>query len=99
MPVHAQFPNTPLIYLPIKPSPSRWALWPVMAEANRLIQSICSENILLYYADTATPMLATGEPPAEDLFLEDHLHLSEKGYTLWKQILEPLLLQVIGKAK
>jgi lysophospholipase L1-like esterase len=91
------FPQTPVIYLPIKPSISRWSLWPVMVQANKLIRTFCEQNELLFYADTASPMLTTGQPPAAELFLEDGLHLSDKGYNLWKQVVEPLIKQALEK--
>jgi len=87
------FPALPIIYIPIKPSPSRWSLWPVMEQANDLINAFCGHTEALFYADIVTPMLATGQPPAADLFLEDGLHLTDKGYALWKQVIEPLIRQ------
>ncbi len=91
------FPQTPLVYLPIKPSIARWNLWPTMAQANELVREMYSRDELLFYADTATPMIETGEPPAADLFLEDGLHLSEKGYALWRQVLAPMLKQALKR--
>ena len=51
----------------------------------------------LYYADTATPMLQTGEPPANDLFIDDLLHLSDKGYQMWTDVLRPLLDDILAQ--
>lgn len=91
------FPQTPIIYLPIKPCPSRWGIWAEQNKANALIRAFCDQHDLLFYADTVTPMLATGEPPADELFLEDRLHLSAKGYELWQQVVEPMIVQAQQK--
>jgi hypothetical protein len=36
-------------------------------------------------------MLEGDGPPPADLFVEDELHLNEKGYALWDAVLEPHL--------
>jgi len=84
-------PATALIYLPIKPCPKRWQLWEEASRVNAAIAQQAQTDPLLYYADTATPMLETGAPPAEDLFIADMLHLSAKGYAMWTQVARPLM--------
>ena len=53
------------------------------------------ENPLLYYIDTASPMLNSNGFPKESLFVSDSLHLSKDGYDLWIKILEPLLIDIL----
>lgn len=89
--VHDKFPNTPLVFIPIKPSPSRWHLWKEQSKANQAVHTLCEENPLLYYADTVTPLLNTGSPPVDSLFVTDRLHLSDKGYALWAPVVRPLI--------
>lgn len=86
--VKEAFPRTSLVYIPIKPCPNRWNIWEEANKANMAIKSLCEEDSLLYYADTATPMLETGRPPADDLFIADKLHLSEKGYEMWTKVVQ-----------
>ena len=80
-----------IIYLPIKPSPSRWSLWGNMAETNRLIKMFIDSDDQQIYLDTATPMLNNRGKPSGHLFVSDSLHLSEEGYDLWSGILKPAL--------
>ncbi len=89
--VHEALPVTPILFLPIKPSLSRWALWPRMKQANNLIRDYSDEHSLLFYVDTATPMLGHDGNPRPALFVEDGLHLSETGYELWTRIVAPYL--------
>ena len=78
--VGRQLPSTKIIYLPFKPSPSRWSLWKDMKQANRLIKLYTDLDHMQYYVDTANPMLDSRGKPLADLFVDDSLHLSKKGY-------------------
>ncbi len=95
--VHQRRPDTRIVYLPIKPSGSRWQYWPQMKAANDLIAQICADNGKLRYVDTATPLLGSDGKPQDNLFLADRLHLNEEGYKVWTGILEPVLAQLQGK--
>lgn len=89
--VERDLPETPVFYLPIKPSLNRWQLWPQMAAANEKIRQFTETRPNLFYVDTAMPMLNKNSEPNPDLFLDDGLHLNEKGYELWNEILRPFL--------
>jgi lysophospholipase L1-like esterase len=90
--VHAAVPDARIYYLAIKPSRLRWERWPEMRAANEAIAARCAADPRLAFLDTATPMLATGEPPARRLFVFDGLHLSAEGYALWTGVVKPRLL-------
>lgn len=87
--------GTKIVYIPIKPSIKREALWPEMLAVNERIRQMSIRRKDLYYADTATPMLETGMPPSEDLFADDGLHLSDKGNALWASVVRPVLDQAM----
>ena len=84
-----------IIYIPIKPSPSRWSLWGDMAETNKLIKMFIDSDDQQIYLDTANPMLNDRGKPSGHLFISDSLHLSEGGYDLWSGILRPTLDSLI----
>jgi len=86
-----QFPDVKLIYVPIKPSSSRWQFWPEMEQANRQIKTYSKHNSHLYYVDLATPVLNSEGKPNDALFRDDHLHLNEQGYAIWNRLLRPEL--------
>ena len=90
-------PATALIFIPIKPCPKRWHLWKEASRVNSAIAQQAEADPLLHYADTATPMLKTGSPPAADLFISDMLHLSAKGYTMWTKVSRPLMDHAIRR--
>ncbi|MBX0292841.1 hypothetical protein K3G63_20525 [Hymenobacter sp. HSC-4F20] len=86
-----KLPKVPLVFLAIKPSPSRWALYPKVQEANRLIREyIASHPKRLRYVDTATPLLGPNGRPQPQFYVSDSLHMTPAGYEVWKG--------VVGKA-
>ncbi|MEZ5304022.1 MAG: GDSL-type esterase/lipase family protein [Verrucomicrobiales bacterium] len=89
--VRAELPGARLVYIAIKPSRKRWNLWPEMEKANNLIKEFSEKGEGLAFADIAAPMLKASQPPPEDLFLDDGLHLSAKGYAMWKEVIAPLI--------
>lgn len=89
--VHVSLPNTKIMFIPIKPSPSRWSLWHDMQKTNHLVKRYSENNPLLYYVDTASPMLNEIGKPKGSLFVKDSLHLSQEGYDLWSSIVKPIL--------
>jgi lysophospholipase L1-like esterase len=82
-----------ILFLAIKPSPSRWGAWPQMAVANDLIRGYSEGDSLLEYVDVASPMLASEGRPIGNLFVSDSLHLSDEGYRLWTGILRPRIAE------
>jgi iduronate 2-sulfatase len=89
--VRRDLPDTPIFFLAIKPSGSRWQLWNAMAEANGLVRTWAESQPNLQFVDVATPMLGDDGAPDEELFVGDRLHLNTEGYVLWKSILGPYL--------
>ena len=87
-----QLPKVPLVFLAIKPSPSRWALYPTVQEANRLIREyVAAHPQRLRYVDTATPLLAPNGRPRPEFYVADSLHMTPAGYAVWKQVVQPAL--------
>ena len=89
--VHGQFPDTGIIFITIKPSGSRWSLWPEMDKANNLIKAFSEKSGRLFFADLGTPLLGADGKPDDSFFRSDRLHLNDKGYRLWTRALEPVI--------
>ena len=87
-------PDSKVIYLSMKPSPSRWSLWPEFEHGNQLIAEFIRklDNPDIQYLDISKLMLneALNYPEAA-LFLSDSLHMSKLGYSIWKEVLIPKL--------
>jgi lysophospholipase L1-like esterase len=93
-----KLPNTRLILLPIKPSPSRWKLWPQAQEINTRLKAIAEKVDNVTYVETATPLLGPDGQPRKELFRSDNLHMNEKGYAIWNKILAPVLSDVHSRS-
>lgn len=84
-------PDAPVLFLAIKPSPSREDDWPEMRRANTLIANASESVDHLVFIDIATPMLGPDDEMRPELYVEDELHLSREGYELWTKVLTPHL--------
>lgn len=93
----SDFPDARLVFVPIKPSSSRWEMWPQMKEANQRIKNHMSENDQFYYVDLASPILGSDGTPDDSLFLDDLLHLNEDGYVKWNAAIRSTLENLINE--
>jgi lysophospholipase L1-like esterase len=89
--VRKDLPKTKIVYISIKPSIKRWALWDKVSAANKLIAEECKKNEGLTFLDVGPAMLGADGKPIAELFVADGLHLSEKGYEIWTRLLKPHL--------
>lgn len=94
--VHSADPSVRFYLLAVKPSPSRWDVWPQMQEVNRLFQQEAESDPRVTYIDIATPMLGLDGMPKPEIFLDDDLHMNRKGYELWRDAVRPIL--ILGEA-
>ena len=86
--VRAQLPKAKIVYVAIKPSPSRWALKDKAIEANRLIAAEAKAGTNLVFVDVYSAMLNPEGTPIPDLFVADKLHMNRKRYAIWRDLLE-----------
>ncbi|MCB9769303.1 MAG: hypothetical protein H6751_13210 [Candidatus Omnitrophica bacterium] len=84
--VRKNLPETRLIYIAIKPSLSRWNLVDEMRKANDLIEKEASQDNHQIFIDIDAPMIGEDGKPKKELFLEDGLHLNNKGYEIWSDL-------------
>ncbi|MDP6848266.1 MAG: SGNH/GDSL hydrolase family protein, partial [Kiritimatiellia bacterium] len=91
--IHGELPECRFYFLAIKPSISRWHLWPKMNEANELIASKCKEDKRLTFVDVASGMLDDEGNPKKAIFKKDNLHMNRDGYVIWRDILRPVLVK------
>jgi lysophospholipase L1-like esterase len=82
-----QLPGTEIIFLSIKPSPSRMRHWHRMDEANRMLADLCHQHENVRFVDISTPMFAGPGILKNDIYAEDRLHLNERGYALINEVI------------
>jgi hypothetical protein len=73
-------PTTPVFWIAITLTESRWKVWPEIQKANALIKEICNKERNTYFINTDYAFLNEKGLPKDELFRDDKLHPSEKGY-------------------
>jgi lysophospholipase L1-like esterase len=90
--IRSGLPMVPVVYISIKPSPSRARLMPKMVEANRLIQQFLQSKKRAVFVDVYYKMLGKNGKPMNNIFSPDNLHMNAKGYHIWQKAIAPHLL-------
>lgn len=91
--IRTNLPGENIVYVSIKPSPSRARLKEKMEKANLLIQTYLSINSHASFVDVYHKMLTPDGSIMTDIFLEDNLHMNAKGYAIWQKAIAPFLLK------
>lgn len=91
--IRKKLPQVPVAFISIKPSPSRQSLMLRMVAANRMIKYYLRKNTRTGFVDVYHKMLKADGKPMDDIFKEDKLHMTSKGYAIWKKAIQPYLLK------
>jgi lysophospholipase L1-like esterase len=89
--IRAKLPKASIVFVSMKPSPSRIQFHSEVQKGNKLISDFLKMQKRTRYVDVFTPMLDGEGKPRAELFKSDRLHMNEQGYAIWKQKLEPIL--------
>jgi lysophospholipase L1-like esterase len=85
--VRDRFGDIPLAYISIKPSITRWNIVDSIRYTNTLIEEeIRKKGGNLHYINVYNRMLDGTGYPKRDLLDPDGLHISPKGYALWREV-------------
>jgi lysophospholipase L1-like esterase len=87
--IHQRYPEMPVTWISIKPSPSRWELADEMRRANDRIREWSEGDERLGYVHVFDAMLGPDGEPRAELFVSDMLHMNADGYDLWREIVAP----------
>ena len=93
--IRKMHPATPVFWIAITPTASRWKVWPEIQKANALIKEICDNQKNTYFIKTDFAFLNEKGVPNDELFRDDKLHLTEKGYAVWTEIIKKELNNVL----
>lgn len=87
--IRAKYPKVPVVFVSLKPSPSRVHLMAEMEKANAGIKKFLEKKKRTVFVDVYKPMLNADGQPIPDIFVEDRLHMNAKGYAIWQEVLKP----------
>ena len=82
--------TTQVVLIAAKPSLARWNLNRKYKRLNRKLEQLAEEDPAVAYADVWHPML-DGNKVKQDIFIGDGLHMNNKGYQIWYEVIEPFM--------
>lgn len=80
--LHQDNPEREIVLISAKPSLSRWKLRGKYKRLNKKMKEFALENSKVDFINVWNPML-NKRKVREDIFIEDGLHMNEKGYDIW----------------
>jgi len=86
-----EIPQVEIYFISPKPSLARWTLKEKYIDLNAKLKTYCELTSKVTFIDVWTPMLNEEGSPIEDIFIEDGLHMNEKGYRIWSDTVGPIV--------
>lgn len=80
-----------IIFISPKPSLARWHLKETYLDYNKKLKEWTDQHKKVSFVDVWTPMLDSNGEVLKDIFIEDGLHLNEKGYKIWASTIKGFL--------
>jgi lysophospholipase L1-like esterase len=91
--IRAVYPTVPVVYVSLKPSPSRWHLKEKAIAVNTLIENYLKGQKNAQFVSVWNEMLGKNGRPKQELFGEDNLHMNAQGYAIWQKLIQPYLIK------
>lgn len=88
-----KFPEVPILYLSIKPSPAKHDRMDKIKFYNHLVNDFIAMQNNITYVDVYSSMLIGDGKANRDLFYDDMTHMNANGYAVWDEMVKPLLLK------
>ena len=89
--IESRLGSIDIVFISPKPSIARWNLAESYISFNQELKAYTQTKSNLYFADVWLPLLNDQGKPRKDLFIEDDLHINEKGYQIWKNVLKEFM--------
>jgi lysophospholipase L1-like esterase len=88
--LRSRLPNARLAFISCQISPSRWNQLMSVRQFNAMAESYCHQHDVTFI-NTFPLLFGSDGRPRPDLFASDRLHMSEKGYAIWRETIGPYL--------
>lgn len=89
--IRAKMPKVPIVFISMKPSPSRQLIQEKVRDGNAAIKAFMKKQRRTTFIDVYKEMITDEGKPMAELFLDDNLHMNKKGYVIWQKLMEPQL--------
>ena len=83
--------KVPVVFVSVKPSPSRWKMETDFVKTNRLIKDFLRTDRHAVFLNVHDAMLLPDGSVNPELFGKDSLHMNARGYAIWQKIIRPVL--------
>ena len=81
-------PNAPIFIIEVTPTESRFAVWDQSRKINATLREIALTTANTWHIATAEHFLHADGNPRKEYFVADKLHLNEKGYVKWAELIK-----------
>lgn len=89
--IRARLPKTTIIFISAKPSLARWQLKDKYLNFNEQLKQWTEKQKRVKFADVWSALVDSEGNVLPDIFIEDGLHLNEKGYMLWADVIRKFI--------
>lgn len=89
--IRTQLPKTTVIFISAKPSLARWQLKDKYLNFNEQLKQWTEKKKRVKFADVWSALVDSEGNVLPDIFIEDGLHLNEKGYVLWADVIRKFI--------
>lgn len=83
-----RLPRSCLFFIAITPTPARMDVWPAARAVNQLVSDYARHHQQVVFIKTEHVFLDENAIPIPEYYAEDGIHLSERGYSLWTQLVK-----------
>lgn len=92
---HQHQPGAPVFLIEITPCEKRFSAWSKIRAVNARLREVALSTPDTYFVPTASHYLTANGVPRPELFVDDRLHLSQQGYSLWASLIKRRLNDVL----
>lgn len=85
--IRSDLPETKIVLISPKPSLARWELKEEYKKLNSLLEKLARNTKGVEFADVWEAMVDEDGNVYSDIFVDDNLHLNEKGYAIWEKVM------------
>lgn len=85
--IQKDHPNREIVLISAKPSISRWRFRGKYKRLNKKLRKYAAKDDRVGFVDVWKPML-DGRKLRTDIFIEDGLHMNQKGYDIWYSVIK-----------
>jgi lysophospholipase L1-like esterase len=89
--IRRDLPKTKIVLISPKPSIARWNLKNEYETLNRQLEKLAKNTRMVEFADVWEAMVDENGEVYKDIFIDDNLHLNEKGYDIWGEVIGEFL--------